>query len=130
MLDIHDRLENGSMEMKRIKISSKRQVTIPAKYYMGLGLADEVDCIYTDNMLILLPVKSHDSAFSEEILADLIEQGYEGKDLLEEFKKVNKQIRPAVEQLIKEADALAKAASVDYRDRTDEIFGSHGDLEA
>lgn len=130
MLDIHDRLENGSMEMKRIKISSKRQVTIPAKFYTGLGLADEVDCIYTDNMLILLPVKSHDSAFSEEILADLIEQGYEGKDLLEEFKKVNKQIRPAVEQLIKEADALAKAASVDYRDRTDEIFGSHGDLEA
>lgn len=117
------------MEKKRIKISSKRQITIPAKYYDGLGLSSEVDCIYANNMLIFLPVKPEDSVFAEEILADLIQQGYTGETLLAEFKRINRQIRPAVEQIIQEADALAKAASEDYRDRTGEIFGSDEELE-
>lgn len=111
------------MEKKRIRISSKRQVTIPAKYYDGLGLSDEVDCIYADNMLILLPVKQEDSAFAEEILADLIQQGYTGETLLSEFKRINRQIRPVIEQIIEEADALAKLASKEYIDPTDDIFG-------
>lgn len=129
MLELQTGLENGDMEKKRIKISSKRQVTIPAKYYDGLGLSSEVDCIYANNMLIFLPVKREDSVFAEEILADLIQQGYTGETLLAEFKRINRQIRPAVEQIIQEADALAKAASEDYRDRTGEIFGSDEELE-
>jgi len=40
-------------------------------------------------MLILTPVKKDDLAFSEEILADLISQGYAGEKLLSEFKKIN-----------------------------------------
>ncbi|HBN96698.1 MAG TPA: AbrB family transcriptional regulator [Firmicutes bacterium] len=130
MLDLQKGLENGSMEKRRIRISSKRQVTIPAKYYDSLELSDEVDCIYANNMLIFLPVKRQDSVFAEEILADLIQQGYTGETLLAEFKKINRQIRPAVEQIIREADALAKVASENYRDLTDEIFGSDDEVEA
>lgn len=81
-------------------------------------------------MLIFLPVKRQDSVFAEEILADLIQQGYTGETLLAEFKKINRQIRPAVEQIIREADALAKVASENYRDLTDEIFGSDDEVEA
>lgn len=65
-----------------------------------------------------------DPAFAEEILAELINQGYTGEKLLAEFKKINRQIRPAVEKIIAEADALAKAASENYVDRTDDIFGT------
>jgi bifunctional DNA-binding transcriptional regulator/antitoxin component of YhaV-PrlF toxin-antitoxin module len=129
MLEVHKGLENGSMEKRRIRISSKRQITIPAKYYDSLGLSDAVDCICANGMLIFLPVKREDSAFAEEILADLIQRGYTGEQLLAEFKRVNRQIRPAVEQIIQEADALAKATSKDYRDPTDDIFGSHDELE-
>lgn len=130
MLDLQKGLENGSMEKKRIRISSKRQVTIPAKYYESLGLSNEVDCIHANNMLIFLPVKREDSVFAEEILAELIQQGYTGETLLAEFKRINRQIRPAVEQIIQEADALAKAASENYVDRTDEIFGSDDEVDA
>jgi bifunctional DNA-binding transcriptional regulator/antitoxin component of YhaV-PrlF toxin-antitoxin module len=114
---------NRRIEKRRINISSKRQITIPAKYFDSLGLDKELDCIYSKDMLILLPVKKEDPAFAEEILQDLIEQGFSGEKLLTEFKKANRKVRPAVEKLIEEADEIAKAASTNYVDPTDDIFG-------
>lgn len=124
-----NRKERVSVEKRRIHISSKRQITIPSKYYEALGLSNEIDCIYTNDMLILTPVRNEDSAFAEEILADLVRQGYAGQKLLNEFKRIRRQIRPAIEKLIDEADALAKEASVNYLDPTDEIFGADEETE-
>jgi bifunctional DNA-binding transcriptional regulator/antitoxin component of YhaV-PrlF toxin-antitoxin module len=123
MLTTNINAGDGQIEKRRISISSKRQITIPAKYFKSLGLDKELDCIYSKNMLILLPVKKEDPAFAEEILQDLIEQGFSGEKLLTEFKKANHKVRPAVEKLIKEADEIAKAASINYSDPTDDIFG-------
>lgn len=117
------------IEKRRIKISSKRQITIPIKYFEALSLDKELNCIYTDDMLILTPVKKEDPAFAEEILADLIKQGYSGEKLLTEFKKINRKVRPAVEKLIEEADKIAETASTNYVDQTDHIFGDE-DMEA
>lgn len=114
--------ENMNMEKRRINISCKRQITIPAKYFDALGLDKEIDCIYSKDMLILTPVKKEDPAFAEEILSDLINQGYSGKKLLIEFKKINRKVRPAIEKLIEEADKIAEAASTYYIDPTDNIF--------
>ncbi|ACV64732.1 hypothetical protein Dtox_4055 [Desulfofarcimen acetoxidans DSM 771] len=130
MLETRIEQEKTSIEKRRIHISSKRQITIPSKYFEALGLSDEVDCIYANNMLILIPVKKENPAFAEEILSDLIEQGYSGQKLLIEFKRITRQVRPAVEKLIEEADALAKEASTNYIDRTDEIFGINDETEA
>ena len=129
MLNSRMKQKNPSIEKRRIHISSKRQITIPAKYYEALGLTKELDCIYSNGMLILTPVKKDDLAFSEEILADLISQGYAGEKLLSEFKKITHQVRPAIEKIIEEADALAKASSENYSDPTDAIFGTD-ELEA
>ena len=123
MLTTNINAGDGQMEKRRINISSKRQITIPAKYFDSLGLDKELDCIYSKDMLILLPVKKEDPAFAEEILQDLIEQGFSGEKLLTEFKKANRKVRPAVEKLIEEADEIAKAASINYIDPTDDIFG-------
>lgn len=116
-------LMNTPIERRRINISSKRQITIPAKFFKALNLDRELECIYSNGMLILKPVKQEDSAFAEEILDDLIQQGYSGQKLLAEFKKVNRKIRPAVDKLIEEADEIAKTSSTNYRDPTDDIFG-------
>jgi len=112
-----------SIEKRRIHVSSKRQITIPAKYYEALGSVKEMECIYSNDMLILKPVQYNETGFSEEILADLIAQGYSGEKLLTEFKRINRQIRPAVESLIKEADELARKATEDQSDLTDDLFG-------
>ncbi len=123
MLAVKINTEDTHMEKRRINISSKRQITIPAKYFEALGLDKEIDCIYSNDMLILTPVKKEDPAFAEEILADLIQQGYSGEKLLAEFKKINRKVRPAIEKLIEEADEIAKIASTNYMDPTDDIFG-------
>jgi bifunctional DNA-binding transcriptional regulator/antitoxin component of YhaV-PrlF toxin-antitoxin module len=130
MLETRIEQEKTPMEKRRIHISSKRQITIPSKYFEALGLSNEVDCIYANDMLILTPVRNEDTAFAEEILSDLIEQGYSGQKLLSEFKRISRQVRPVIEKLIEEADALAKAASINYLDRTDDIFGIDDETEA
>ncbi len=121
--------KNTSFEKKRIRISTKRQITIPSKYFDALGLSDELECIYAKDMLILTPVKDRGLSFAEEIIADLIEQGYSGPELLAEFKRISHQIRPAVEKMIAEADHLAKEAMNNYIDHTDDIFQVHENTE-
>jgi bifunctional DNA-binding transcriptional regulator/antitoxin component of YhaV-PrlF toxin-antitoxin module len=119
---INENTESMNIEKRRINISSKRQITIPAKYYEALGLNKEIECIYSNNMLILIPIKEDKPEFAEEILEDLINQGLSGEELLIEFKKMNQQVRPAIEKLIKEADEIAEVASKNYVDRTNDIF--------
>ncbi|MBW8383453.1 MAG: AbrB/MazE/SpoVT family DNA-binding domain-containing protein, partial [Youngiibacter sp.] len=80
-------------------------------------------CIKSNGMLILIPVKSDESYFAEEILKDLISKGYSGDKLLAEFKKISRKLRPAVKRLIEEADKIAETASEYYTDPTSDIFG-------
>ena len=97
----------AGMDNKRIKISSKRQVTIPQQYFDYLGFGKEAECILKDGELIIKPVKNNGGEFAEEILADLLAQGYAGDELLAQFKAAQSKVRPAVEKLIDEADKLA-----------------------
>ena len=50
-------------------------------------------------------------AFTEQILNDLIRQGYEGQALLDKFIDTNRKVRPAVEALISEAENMVKNRS-------------------
>lgn len=56
---------------------------------------------------MLRPVPTDDD-FSEQILKELIQEGFEGELLLTEFKKRKAQIRSAIEAVIKEADQVEK----------------------
>ena len=101
----------NKIERKIINISMKRQLTIPQKYYTALGFDNEAECILQDGGLLIRPVRdSGGGEFSEQILSDLIAQGYEGQTLLEKFREQSRAIRPAVQELIKEADAFAKTS--------------------
>ena len=74
-------------------------------------------------MLIIQPARqTDDGEFSEQILADLISEGFTGKALLDEFKIRRQKIRPAVESLIAEAKAAAMGKG-EYSTYGD-IFGS------
>ena len=97
----------AAMENKRIKISSKRQITIPQQFFDSLGFADEAECSLKDGALIIRPVRQNGGAFAEQILADLLAQGYQGDELLAKFKEAQSKVRPAVERMIQEADAFA-----------------------
>lgn len=107
------------MEIKKVSISPKRQITIPQKFFTILGFGTEAECIMRGNELVLRPVRTNTGGeFAEQILADLIAHGYDGNELLERFKKARSQVRPAVEAMLVEANRVASSESeyVTYED--------------
>ena len=113
----------GIMDIKKVSISAKRQITIPQKFFMQLGFDDEAECVVRGNELVIRPVRNNAGGeFAEQILADLIRQKLSGDELLRKFKEAQKRVRPAVEDLLEEA---SKAASSDSGFETyDDVFGS------
>ena len=108
-----------AMERKIISISSKRQITIPQKFFALLGFADEAECVVRGNELVIRPARTtSDGEFAEMILADLIEQGLSGDELLSRFKATQAKVRPAIESMISDAEKVANGTGeyVSYDD--------------
>lgn len=110
-------------EQKRVTITSKRQFTIPQKFYSELGFDREAVCTMGEGMLIIQPAASVSGGgeFAEQILADLIAEGFSGQELLDEFKTRQAKVRPAVESMLETARAVALGAG-EYSTYED-IFG-------
>ena len=103
------------MNRKTIRISEKRQLTIPQKFFEALGFSTEAECILRGNEIVLRPVREQGgSEFAEQILADLIAQGFSGDQLLAEFKKAQKKVRPAVEAMLTQAEQAARGEGESY----------------
>jgi hypothetical protein len=114
--------DRNVMERKIISISVKRQLTIPQKYFDALGFDNEAECILQGGGLFIRPLRDVGGGeFSEQILADLISQGYTGQALLEKFKEYSKAVRPAVQKLLDETDAFALSGKGCLT--MDELFG-------
>lgn len=104
--------EKAPIEMKKISISAKRQITIPQKYFTMLGFGTEAECMVRGNELVIRPARSSTGGeFAEQILADLIGQGYSGNELLERFKRAQSQVSPAVEAMLADAKRVAESKS-------------------
>ena len=111
------------MNRKTIRISEKRQLTIPQKFFEALGFSTEAECILRGNEIVLRPVKEQGGGeFAEQILADVIAQGFSGDQLLTEFKKMQRKVRPAVEAMLTQAEQAARgeSESSSYED----VFGT------
>ena len=110
-------------DRKIVSISSKRQITIPQKFYTMLGFSDTAECVVRGNELVIRPAKvSSGGEFAEQILADLIAQGLSGDELLRQFKIMQSKVRPAVEAMIAESEAVA-AGDGEYA-TYDDVFGT------
>lgn len=116
--------ERGGVKMNRkvLSISSKRQITIPQKFFQTLGFADEAECVLRGDELIIRPVKTTSGGeFAEQILAELIAEGLSGEALLSKFKAKQAQIRPAVEAMLSDAEDVAEGKG-DF-ETYDDVFG-------
>ena len=73
--------------------------------------------------MVIRPVKTVSGGeFSEQILAELIEEGLSGETLLARFKERQSQVRPAVEAMLSEAEEVAEGVR-DYASY-DDVFGT------
>lgn len=121
------RTERSSMihkpvEQKQINVSEKRQITIPKHFYDKLGMGQEIVCELRGDEIILRNVPQADD-FSEEILKDLVNQGYEGDNLIQAFQKQKAQIRPAIEKMMEESRLTAENMDGNGDDLMEELFG-------
>ena len=120
---IYVEMENTKMNRKVLSISSKRQITIPQRFYKSLGFGDEAECIVRGDELVIRPIKTVDGGeFAEQILAELIREGLSGEELLSEFKKRQAQVRPAAEAMLVKAEDIA-AGRAEYATYED-VFGT------
>lgn len=103
----------GRHGLKYASVSSKRQISIPKAFYDKLGIQDEVTMELKNDRIVIKPVKDHSEDFSEEILSDLIQEGYDKSEILEEFKKRKKKIRPAINRIAEETLEEKSYASLD-----------------
>ena len=116
---------NGSVfiNSKKISISAKRQITIPQKFFYMLGFDSEAECMVRGNELIIRPVKANSSGeFAEQILADLIKEGYSEQELLDKFKQRQRNVRLAIENMLVEAKNAADGNG-EYL-TMDDVFGT------
>lgn len=74
--------ETARMAPQRIKVSSKRQITIPAKAYKDMGFTEYALIEQTDEGLLIKPLKVEDEGISLDVLRRLIAEGYEGEALV------------------------------------------------
>lgn len=67
-------------------------------------------------------IKKSRGYFSEEILKELVDEGYSGYELLDEFRIRQAKVRPAVEAMLEEAKNVANGNGEYFT--KDEIFDS------
>ncbi|MCL6586618.1 MAG: AbrB/MazE/SpoVT family DNA-binding domain-containing protein [Anoxybacillus sp.] len=99
--------------VRRISVSSKKQITIPKDFYDALGIGDEVLIELADNKLIIRPIREDHVDFSDLILKDLINEGYTGEELYESFKYRKSQLSHALEKMISEERPKAKTYTLE-----------------
>lgn len=87
---------------KRVSISKQRQISIPKEFYDALGLENEAMVEYVGNAIVIRPPAT-EIDFSKQILEDLVQEGYEGQELVEEFARRKANIKPAIQRLVQEA---------------------------
>lgn len=111
------------VEWKRARVSQKRQVTIPQKFFEEVGIKDEVEFGLQGNKIIIRPVRENagNDYFSDLILADLLNEGYAGKELLEKFREKQSELHAAVKNIIAESGEAAR--NFNGVDETEELFG-------
>lgn len=95
-------------QSQTVKISSKRQIAIPSKFYEAGGFDEYALCTWTENGLLLQPLKVNDEDNSVTILRQLVAEGYEGDELVDKYEEIQNKIVSIKHKLQKAEDDIAE----------------------
>ena len=96
--------DNKKYDHKIVRVTSKRQLTIPKKYYDALKIGDRVKCYQEGRKLVIEPARDDEFwDFSTDILRELVAENFIGEDLLKEFEARKQNAARALERLADEA---------------------------
>ena len=112
-----------------IKISSKRQITIPATAYEEAGFKDYALCTWSDKGMFLQPLDVEDEDVTIDILRYLINEGYEGEDLIAQYKAMKKKVVSVKDKLDEAERDIAEGrvgSAREMQNRMREKYGLYG----
>ena len=112
-----------------IKISSKRQITIPAKAYEEAGFKDYALCTWSDKGMFLQPLDVEDEDVTIDILRYLINEGYEGEDLIAQYKAMKKKVVSVKDKLDEAERDIAEGrvgSAREMQNRMRDKYGLYG----
>ena len=112
-----------------IKISSKRQITIPRKRTRRRGSKDYALCTWTDKGMFLQPLDVEDEDVTIDILRYLINEGYEGEDLIAQYKAMKKKVVSVKDKLDEAERDIAEGrvgSAREMQNRMREKYGLYG----
>lgn len=107
----------GGGNAKRVKISSKRQISIPKEFFEAMHFSNEAIIEFTGSTLIIKHAPESAVDFSSEILKDLVEErGLSGNELLLEFNRIKQGFPKAIEKIKAAAmkEPIVSDSSADY----------------
>ncbi|WP_270296482.1 delta-aminolevulinic acid dehydratase [Eggerthella sinensis] len=109
-----------------IKISSKRQITIPARAYEEAGFKDYALCTWTDKGLFLQPLDVENEDVTVDILRYLIEEGYEGEDLIAQYQALKTKVVSVKDKLDEAERDIAEGRVDSYENMRARIRDKYG----
>lgn len=107
-------LAYAEKETQVIKISSKRQITIPSKCFEQAGFGDYALCTWSEKGLTLEPLSVDDEDVTVDILRHLISQGVEGEELITKYQEMKRKIISVKEKIREAENDIAEGAVDDW----------------
>ena len=87
-----------------IKVSSKRQITIPAQAFKDLSIENFVTCAWNDAEINIKLLRADDEDLSTSLLQSLVQQGLTGNELVERFSAEKKKFKATLNDVKAEAE--------------------------
>lgn len=110
MIKVKNQIEKGiglpgnAKEFRDIKITAKRQLTIPKAFFDHLGIEDTVHAFLLDDGILIKPAKRRaiQEIDVELIVRNVINEGYNGNEMAEEIAYRIKKYNESVDRKIQE----------------------------
>ena len=78
--------------IKKVKISNQRQITIPKVFFDAFDLQEEVSVEMTEEGLLIKPIVKIPNDFAEQLLESMIARGLSGQELLDTFNQAKNNV--------------------------------------
>lgn len=113
---------------RRVKISSKRQITIPVDIYERQGFAEYALLSETPDGLVIQPIEltDDDEELTVRLLRFLIEQGCEGEELLQRYSEMKPKFISFFKAVERSEKDIAEGCVRDFGDVQQEMREKYG----
>lgn len=113
---------------RRVKISSKRQLTIPVDIYQRQGFSEYAMLTETPNGLVIQPFKlaDNDEELTVKLLRYLMERGLEGEALLAAYEELKPKFASYFQAVANAESDVAAGNIVDFNDMQADLKAKYG----